>query len=349
MRGKLVVCVLVGGCTIQFADQEQEVADPAPTLSISATLFHSPVGGTSITYCGQAGSPSCTTTPADQVRWGQPWDGTNKSGLGFDKSTSQVITYGTSFAIGTLTHFNFPTTAGTSATGVSLDLHIVVDPSIPGPSLFDSTITIPFTINETPNAEPCPFPSTIGNPCSDKITFGTSTFQLTNTSNNTVYDLQILGFVDVVNPTPVSELISQEGGTSSAVLQAVLREHCVDTDNDGVCDENDNCVTTPNNDQADSDNDGAGDACDTCPLDADNDIDQDGVCGDVDNCPSLPNPDQTQGCVSALCPCNAPWKNHGEYVSCVAHATTDLVKAGQMTHAERSLIVSTAAQSSCGQ
>jgi len=346
MRMKLVGCVVaLGGCTIQFSDHEQEVADPAPTLSIASTAFHSPVGGSSIVYCGQAGFAACASTPLDQVRWGSPWDSTNQSGLGFDQAASQVIAYGTSFPIGTLTHFNFPTVAGTSATGVSIDLHIIVDPSIPGPSLFDQTITIPFTIDETPNADPCPYPSTT--PCSDKITFGTSTFQLTNTSNNTVYDLQILGFVDPVNPTPVTELISDEGGLSSAVLQAVLREHCVDTDGDGACDETDNCLSTPNADQADSDGDGIGDACDVCPLDADNDADHDGVCGDVDNCP-LPNPDQTQGCVGALCPCDGPWNNHGEYVSCVAHATTDMVQQGTMTSSERSVIVSTAAQSSCG-
>lgn len=39
-----------------------------------------------------------------------------------------------------------------------------------------------------------------------------------------------------------------------------------DTDGDGVWDEDDNCPTTPNPDQADLDSDGVGDVCDNCPT-----------------------------------------------------------------------------------
>jgi hypothetical protein len=57
---------------------------------------------------------------------------------------------------------------------------------------------------------------------------------------------------------------------------------CVDTDGDGVCDDVDNCVNTPNPDQADGDTLGCP-AGSPCP---------DGV-GDVcDNCPETYNPDQ---------------------------------------------------------
>src|SRR5207249_640401 len=149
-----------------------------------------------------------------------------------------------SFAIGALSHFNFPTQAGTAASNVSLDLEVRVDPSQPGPALFDQTITIPFTIDETPNLPPCVYSSTV--PCADKITFGTSSFLITSTSNSTVYELQIAGFVDPNSTLPVDGLISQENGTSSAELLAVLNEHCVDSDGDGVCDEVDNCVSVPN-------------------------------------------------------------------------------------------------------
>ncbi len=58
-----------------------------------------------------------------------------------------------------------------------------------------------------------------------------------------------------------------------------------DSDGDGVGDNVDNCVTTPNGDQADADNDGQGDACDS-------DIDGDGVANDDDNCASTPNAGQ---------------------------------------------------------
>ena len=56
-----------------------------------------------------------------------------------------------------------------------------------------------------------------------------------------------------------------------------------DDDNDGVPDTGDNCRVTPNSDQADGDGDGPGDACDNCPDDvnpAQIDTDGDGV-GDV--------------------------------------------------------------------
>jgi hypothetical protein len=385
MRAKVVVGLLmVGGCSESaFNSTQQQVADPAPVLSITSAVFHGAVGGTNVSYCSPSG-PTCAVNPPTQVRWGQPVDNINQSGLGFADAGAHTISYGTSFPIGVLSHFNFPTNGGTSSSAVSLDLQIRVDPSVPGPALFDAPITIPFAIDETPNEAPCPYPS--ATPCSDKITFGTSTFALNSTSSSTVYDLSILGFVDATTLATVPGLISEENGTSSAVLQAVLNEHCVDTDSDGVCDEQDNCVTTANADQADSDGDGQGDACDACPLDPQNDVDGDGVCGNVDNCPATANADQADtdhdgigdacdsdndndgvddpqdqcpgttdapvdenGCsVSQLCPCAGPWPNHGQYVSCVAHATTHFVNAGLMTAQQRSVLVSTAGQSSCG-
>jgi|GEM_PF-6085670 len=88
----------------------------------------------------------------------------------------------------------------------------------------------------------------------------------------------------------------------------------VDTDSDGIIDEQDNCPNTPNPDQADTDANGAGDACDQDPLectsDADcmvgevcanntcqqdntqGDTDGDGIIDAQDNCPNTPNSDQ---------------------------------------------------------
>lgn len=51
-----------------------------------------------------------------------------------------------------------------------------------------------------------------------------------------------------------------------------------DTDSDGVFDDVDNCINTPNTSQDDFDSDGIGDACDT-------DIDGDDVNNDDDQCP----------------------------------------------------------------
>jgi len=58
-----------------------------------------------------------------------------------------------------------------------------------------------------------------------------------------------------------------------------------DLDCDGVDNDIDNCVFTPNEDQADFDLDGVGDACDICPLDNPDDTDNDGICESEDICP----------------------------------------------------------------
>ena len=50
---------------------------------------------------------------------------------------------------------------------------------------------------------------------------------------------------------------------------------CVDSDEDGVRDVDDNCVGTRNPEQEDADEDGVGDACDNCPEDASDESDGD--------------------------------------------------------------------------
>lgn len=52
------------------------------------------------------------------------------------------------------------------------------------------------------------------------------------------------------------------------VLQRSIGSACLDTDGDGVCDTDDNCVSNANPDQADVDGDGVGDVCDNCVNDA---------------------------------------------------------------------------------
>jgi len=82
------------------------------------------------------------------------------------------------------------------------------------------------------------------------------------------------------------------------VLERSVGGGCADTDGDGVCDTDDNCVNTPNPGQFDVDVDGVGDLCDGCPNDgnktdpgvcgcgtADDDSDGDNVLDCNDGCP----------------------------------------------------------------
>ena len=63
---------------------------------------------------------------------------------------------------------------------------------------------------------------------------------------------------------------------------------CRNSDQDSICDTDDNCPFNTNEDQRDTDGDGVGDVCDECP-----DADGDSVCNDVDNCLDAYNPDQS--------------------------------------------------------
>jgi hypothetical protein len=67
--------------------------------------------------------------------------------------------------------------------------------------------------------------------------------------------------------------------------ETILDPPLPDKDGDGVADVADNCVATPNPNQADLDGDTLGDACDP-------DDDLDGWMDTIDNCPSTPNLDE---------------------------------------------------------
>jgi len=169
-------------------------------------------------------------------------------------------------------------------------------------------------------------------------------------------------------------------GPAVANLDALAFDLAIDTDGDGIADDEDNCPDDANPDQIDTDGDGDGDACD---ADDDNDTVADGS----DNCPLDPNPDRADsdgdgfgnvcdsdddndgvidgadlcvptaagqvvngdGCaIAEFCPCGNEWKNHGAYVSCTAKAAEDFLDLGLITEAEKEAIVSEAGASQCG-
>ena len=106
------------------------------------------------------------------------------------------------------------------------------------------------------------------------------------------------GFIGISSPTtPIARVdVSAFSGIIDNLNFALQ-----DTDNDGVPDGADNCITTANADQADADHDGTGDVCDGCPSDPnktspgvcgcgvpDTDSDGDGTPDCIDGCPHDP-------------------------------------------------------------
>ena len=124
-----------------------------------------------------------------------------------------------------------------------------------------------------------------------------------------------------------------------------------DDDNDGIDDGVDNCPLDANADQQDFDGDGLGAPCDP-DDDGDGVLDANDVCADTPD-GGLVNP--VNGCtLEQLVPCDGPrgssqeWKNHGKYVSAVAHAASEFADLGLISEEEKGAIVSAAAQSDCG-
>ena len=69
-----------------------------------------------------------------------------------------------------------------------------------------------------------------------------------------------------VNPDPGQWDFYADQSYALLVLQRSVGGGCIDSDDDGVCDSEDNCPAVANVNQADGDHDGVGDACDNCPI-----------------------------------------------------------------------------------
>jgi hypothetical protein len=81
------------------------------------------------------------------------------------------------------------------------------------------------------------------------------------------------------------------------------------------------------------------------------DSDHDGVPDYRDLCPDTPLGSivNADGCsIDQLCPCDGPWKNHGEYVNALKAVSGTFLETGLITEAERRALVRQAAASDCG-
>jgi hypothetical protein len=100
----------------------------------------------------------------------------------------------------------------------------------------------------------------------------------------------------------------------------------------------DNCQFIANTDQTNTDGDALGDACDPTPYE-----NVDGLCP----CGGPLTGGPANACSGPLF--SGPWKNHGEYVFCVAHATDTLLVEGKITSAQKDSIAGAAGANGCGQ
>jgi len=81
------------------------------------------------------------------------------------------------------------------------------------------------------------------------------------------------------------------------------------------------------------------------------DGDGDGVPDEIDECPSsapgaIVN---AHGCsIEELCPCDGPWRNHGEFVNCMRAVLNDFFEAGLISAEQHRQLFRAAAESGCG-
>ena len=91
-------------------------------------------------------------------------------------------------------------------------------------------------------------------------------------------------------------------------------------------------------------------------LSGETDADGDGIADSLDECPDTPADVlvNATGCsIDQLAPCSGPasggtWKNHGQYVSAVAHAAEAFLAQDLISADQADEIVTRAAQSRCG-
>jgi uncharacterized repeat protein (TIGR01451 family) len=162
----------------------------------------------------QPGDPVITNgNPTSIIRWGDTM-GTPQSGYDYTSAIPPPFTLPGPvpfFSLGTFTHQNFAVD-DPSLTAVQLDvtLNLAIDGVPTGPLVF----TFTFNHEETPNNQvPCPYPTPVGEGCTDRVTIVASPAPTTFVVDGVEYTLS-MNFL--VNGNPVSEYITREGGTTNS-------------------------------------------------------------------------------------------------------------------------------------
>jgi uncharacterized repeat protein (TIGR01451 family) len=150
--------------------------------------------------------------PIASISWGEPSNPTNsQSGYDFGATLPPPFTLPGPipfFSLGSFTHRNFAVD-DPSLTSVMLDVVLVI--SVDG--VPRAPLTFTFTINhdETPNNQmPCPYPTPVGEGCTDRVTIVASPTPTTFNVDGIDYTLS-MSFLN--NGNPVSEFITREGDT----------------------------------------------------------------------------------------------------------------------------------------
>ncbi|MDB5413077.1 MAG: hypothetical protein JWR10_1412 [Rubritepida sp.] len=190
----------------------QQAAADSITINSTTPSWSNVVGGSGVNFDTSGGGNNTVT----QVFWGST--NGDQSGLGFNPANPPAITYqtGTTFLLGTLTHYNEPIGSGSAASSVRLNLLTAIAGAVPS----SATFSYRFDIDETPNQTPCAYPSTPGNPCADAITFTNLTTSSSFTVAGVPYTIELLGFSTNGGNTLTSSFISQEGASNSIGLYA---------------------------------------------------------------------------------------------------------------------------------
>lgn len=189
------------------------------TFSANAALILSNAGGAWINALPPGTLTTNINNPGsgiDMVRWGGTVNNPNTgSGYDFDPVDNPLppLVMGSPFLLATFTHHNEVVFSSITSIQYAFSLSTNGNPAL-------LTDTFNFAHNETPNSPPCVAPSTT--PCSDIVTVSSVSLNQVITEGGDTYFFNLLGFSTDGGATISSQFISNEDGSNSAGLYAVV-------------------------------------------------------------------------------------------------------------------------------